>query len=296
MDDVKLEQALAGLQERLRAAAPARPTRSADCLPFSRARLLVLDPARRTPQEEAHLATCRRCRTLLAGFEHDLPHLPVWTLIRSRIGGLSAPERRMLEYHLENGGCRVCRRRLERLAELSPAVLALPVPTTPVFANSVQAAVPGPEVLASAASDGLEAELVQFRGELNLELRTRQAALNGTLAAYSFQTAEGEGLLEGYVVLGPDVEGWYAAEVRIDESRYRERVGTRLGQLWIGLVEPELLTEEEWARLEACVPGPEAEPHLRALWLDWCARALLTDRGLPARGRTILQALAERLQ
>jgi len=295
MDDRRLDEALTSLRAHALTAGAEPSLPRVDCLGFARAREVVLDPTRLTSQEKAHLKECRLCCTLVTSLERNLPHLTFWSLLKQALGQLSPSERHSVEYHLEAGGCRSCRARQERLRQSLLPVLQMPSPPTPVPPHVVRAAVKGPEVLASAVSGELEAELIRYRGDLSLELRTRSAPAETSLAAYAFQDERGGSLLDGYAVLRPDVEGWYAAEVDLDAARYHEKVGDRCRVLWVGLVDPAVLSEEEWARVSEATPGPEAESEARGAWLNWCTHTLLAGKDLPAPAQAVLQELTDRL-
>src|SRR5207302_6902564 len=90
------------------------------CFSFARARELALDPARWRPGELAHQEACARCHSLVAAFEREMPHLPLWSLLRGRLGALAGEQGAAFVYHVEEGGCAACRARLARLESLLP--------------------------------------------------------------------------------------------------------------------------------------------------------------------------------
>lgn len=293
MDDEKLDGALGALRERLAGMTPGRPVTAAGCMTFGQARELALDPARITAQVRTHLEACRRCRTLLTSFVRDLPHLPYWTLLRRLLGLLSPREQQRVHYHLESGGCRECWARYDRLAASPVSTLLLPAPHLPPHPTAARAAVPEPEVLVRGVGENLEAELVLDRDHLSLEIRTRAPELRHSLVAYAFQDAAGESLLDGYSVLGPDVEGWYAAEIPLELHRFREEVFKPCERMALAVVLPESLSDEEWAAVESAAPPPEAETHHRLAWRTWANRTVLSGANLSEAARGVLSRIAE---
>jgi hypothetical protein len=81
-------------------------------LSFARARALVLNPALWQDQEREHVRQCGSCARLVEGMERAIPHPSWWQLLLRRLGRLSADEALVLRYHLEDGQCQRCLRRL----------------------------------------------------------------------------------------------------------------------------------------------------------------------------------------
>ncbi len=288
-----LEGVLRALRARLGEVGPSGPVFADGCLTFGRARALALDPERMTAQEQSHLETCRRCLTLLTSFLRDLPHLPYWVLLRKRLNLLSPQEQRWVEYHLVSGGCRKCRNRDERVAGSPNFPLLLPAPRQLPHPAEARAAVPEPEVLVRGKGENLEAELVLDRDQLSLEIRTRAEALHYTLVTYAFQDATGEALLDGYAVLGPDVDGWFSAEIPLNPRQFREEVFKMCRHLALAAVLPGGLSDEEWRAVEAAAPTQAGELQTRSAWQVWASRTLLSGASLSEAAIRALSHLAD---
>ena len=295
MDDEQLERALGELNRRLTVSPAGDPRRTADCLTFFRARAVVLDPLRESAQEAAHLAGCRRCRQLIAGFARHLPHLSMWTLIRHQLGAVLPAEREQLDYHLLHGRCRECAGRAERLAQSPLALLQLPPPAPLLDPAVARAAVPESEVLVQGQNGDLEADLVRDGAELCLEVRTRNPAYWRQLVAYVFESATGDVLLEGYLVLGADVEGWCTAQDSIDPDWFRAKMPSACRSLQIAMVQPAYLSAEEWSRVEAAAPEPDASAGASADWLEFCRRSLADAGALSGAAVAALSAISSKL-
>jgi hypothetical protein len=82
----------------------------ADGLTFQRARALVLNPSRWTPEERAHVAQCRRCARLIDNFEQNMVHPSLGELFSWLVGDQAGEDVQPLRYHLENGECQQCLR------------------------------------------------------------------------------------------------------------------------------------------------------------------------------------------
>lgn len=293
MDDKQLKQALGELKRRLPPSPSGDPRRTAHCLTYSRARALALDPDRATAAERAHTTQCHRCRHLLASFSRHLPHLSLWTLTRRQLGTLRPAEVEAVEYHLLDGGCRECAARAEQLAHSPLAPLQLPAPHRLPDPAVARAAVREPEVLVRGQNGDLEADLVQDGDELCLEVRTRNPQHRHRLVGYVFEAETGEALLEGYLVLGPDTEGWYAAPQRLDPERLRADVLRCCQALLVMAVPPGSLSAEEWERVRESAPGPDAGAEVQDAWREFCRKSLEQPEALPAAALETLRSLAD---
>lgn len=293
MDDEQLKQALNKLKQRLPPPLSGDPRRTAHCLTYSRARALALNPGRTTAAERAHTAQCRRCRHLLASFGRHLPHLSVWTLIRRQLGTLRPAEVEAVEYHLLHGGCRECAARVEQLAHSPLALLQLPAPHLLPDPAVAHAAVRAPEVLVRGHNGDLEADLVVDGDELCLEVRTRNPQHLHRLVGYVFEAETGEALLEGYLVLGPDTEGWYAAPQRIDPERLRADVLRCCQALLVMLAPPTSLNAEEWQRVRESAPGPDADAEVKGAWRAFSRKSLEQPEALPTVAVETLRSIAK---
>lgn len=294
MDDQQLKKALGKLKQRLPPPPSGDPSRTAHCLTYSRARALALNPGRTTADERAHIAQCRRCGQLLASFGRHLPHLSVWTLTRRQLGTLRPAEEEAVEYHLLDGGCRECAARAEQLAHSPLGLLQLPAPHLLPDPAVARAAARAPEVLVRGQHGDLEADLVVEGDELCLEVRTRNPQHLHRLVGYVFEAETGEALLEGYLVLGPDTEGWYAAPQRIDPERLRADVLRCCQALLVMVLHPASLSAEEWQRVRESAPGPDADAEVKDAWRAFCRESLEQPEAIPLVAQETLRSIAER--
>ena len=298
MDERNLDDALREAGRRTGGLLPPRALTPPGCVSFFRARLLTLDPDRCSPAERAHLASCSRCSRVLADFEREMPHLSLWTLVRLLTGTLPEEDETLVAYHLESGGCRVCRDRLrrlevhgDRLVRYSGAVY-LPNP------DAAAAAVSMPGALARASSGRLEAELFEDGGEVLLEIRTKDASLRSHAVGYSLRGAGAEARTEGYVVLQEDVDGWYTAQVAFHPASLRQEIGGACEELLVAPVDADLLsTEEREALLRSAARCPR-EDSRRDGWRAWAEETVRggETQGLSPQTRELVSAVRERLQ
>ena len=237
-----------------------------ECLSFERTRALALDPGRWRAEERRHTATCRRCRRLVASAEVQMPHLSLWTLLRHRLGSTSERERQAIAYHLEEGGCRRCRQVAGALAvgtsfRLPP--FALPHP-------AAAGAATGALEVGGRSSDGrLEAELVEEERQILLEIRSREAALNHQMIAYTLRGAQQE--MQGFLVLRPDVERWYAAQEIFDPELLYSRLQGRCEEVLIAPVGLEALPGVDRELLLAEAGRSRGNAEARAAWAAWAS-------------------------
>jgi len=89
-------------------------TERANCLPFTRARALVLDPTLWTENERSHLDTCRYCARLIETIERNI-HPSLRALFLWQLKKLSGDEAQVVQYHLESDRCRRCLRLTQSL-------------------------------------------------------------------------------------------------------------------------------------------------------------------------------------
>ncbi len=289
-----LEERLAALRARL-ATAPATSISPRECLTFERARALALDPGRGTAVEERHRAGCRRCGLMLESFGRQLPHLSLWTLLRRQLGRLSEGERRVVRYHLMEGGCLRCRQREERLQALAGQATLLRGPILFRDPAMVGAATPRPQVTARSETGDLAAELVETGPEAILEVRTKQVALNHRLVGYSLAGAEGTLPEEGFQVLRPEVEGWYAGHVSLDAAALHARLLGRCEEVLVTLADPEALTVEEQDLVVAAAGRDAGDPAASAAWTAWATGEEMRESAAPdvlARVRACLATSA----
>jgi len=289
MDDARLETLISQVRARLEAIPPAQPLWDQSCLTFVRARALALDPEQWTAGERQHANSCNRCRHLVESFHREIGHLSYWILLRDARGVAREWEQQQVDAHLEMDGCRYCRRRKEALAQrLSlwlhfPHVPALRDPAT------LLAAPAEPLVLARAEHADLEAELIDDRDDLSLEIRTKNPALDHKLVGYAFIATGGELVFEGFLLLVPDVEGWYTGQAALERAAFLGRSGRPGGTLEVSVPELELLGERETPLLRAAAARDETG---RQAWLSWAERAAVRFADSPIPIAATLRAIA----
>jgi hypothetical protein len=289
MNAAGLDELLSVARTRLREPVPEGESIASDCLSFARARALALNPDRWTAAERSHAAGCRRCARLLESFEREMPHLSLWTLIRRRMGALAASERHAIGYHLEEGECRRCRAREERLGTAFDGIVRLPGPVPLPHPAAAGAATEGLDVSAWSAGGLVEAELAEEEGRILLEIRTRDAAWNHHLAGYALRSDHGQE--NGFLVLRPDVEGWYSAQAAFDPRALYSRLGGKCEEVLAGVLDVELLTGVEWEALAASVARSRGDPGVQAAWEAWAAEVIRRGETLSEEARPFLQSL-----
>jgi len=264
------------------------------CLRFQRARVLSLDPERGSDEERAHVASCRRCAALVASFAREVPHLSQWSLVRRRLGFLSEGDRLAADYHLEAGGCRRCRERDLQLGQVAAFVRSCGGVTLPH--PSAAAAGTADARLEAASADGtLEADLGKTGDRMVLEARSKDPSRRGALIGFALRGAEGREE-RGYLVLAPDVQGWYAASASwgVDEL-YAALRGT-CTELLVYPADRLLWTDAEHQALLTSASRSRHEPEARAAWLEWVSRTEQAAGGLSDDLHRALDAIRQRVE
>src|SRR5262249_25696621 len=116
------------------------------------------------------------------------------------------------------------------------------------------------EVVGYAAASGLEAELVQEGSQVVLEVRSREPAWNHQLVRFALRGASTSGVEEGFLVLAPDVDGWYTASTAFSATALYGRMGGACQEVVAAAPELERLTPEEWRVLLAAAIRDQAQP------------------------------------
>jgi hypothetical protein len=296
MNEARLDELLATVRGALRAGtAPGAPS-APGCLSFARARALVLDPERWRADERAHVAGCRRCARLLHTFEQEMPHLSLWSLLRSRLGRLASDEARAVEYHLREGGCRRCRERVERLGAALERVIQFPGPVPLPAPGAVGAATAVLDAVARSPDRVLEAELVEEDGRVLLEVRTKNATLKHRLVGYTLRGARQADAQEGFLVLQPDVEGWLTAQTTFDPEELYSRLQGRCEEVLLCPVDTEVLSYAEREALLASAEQSRKEAAAREGWMAWVMEAVQKSESVSDRTWQLLCEVRERLE
>jgi hypothetical protein len=273
MNDSHEDHLIAEARRRVRNWTPAGVPFAPHCLPLERARALTLNPDRWQEDEQAHVAGCRRCGRLLQRFAEEMPHLSLWTLIRRRLGCLSEDEDRSVLYHLDQGECRICRTRDERMDAVIgqvvrfPETWALPHPTAAAAAAGIV------DLVAQAPHHELEAQVFEEGRRITLEVRTRRETLRHKLVAYVLRGARGTQSVEGFLVLGPDLEGWFAADATFDVEELYWALDGRCEEVLVSPLCIHVLMGEQRALLLASADRVRADPVALAAWQNWVSHA-----------------------
>src|SRR5687767_10291046 len=115
-----------------------------------------------------HSNGCARCGHPVAGFEREMPHPSLWTLLRMSLGILTLEAERSVHYHLEVAECRPCRVRWARLHERGDLALRFSVPVILPQPGAAGAAAALSGSLAVARRGDLEAEICLDEGDVLL--------------------------------------------------------------------------------------------------------------------------------
>src|SRR4029077_9905660 len=101
------------------------------------------------------------------------------------------------------------------------------------------------EVTARSANGEVGGELGEEESSLALEVRTRNSQLNRTLVGYALLGAREGGVVAGFLLLQPDVEGWYAARTRFDAASIYATLHGTCDELLIAPLAANALGSEE---------------------------------------------------
>lgn len=195
-----------------------------------------------------------------------------------------------MTYHVEPEGCPRCAARLAALEAVANGVihfarLELPNP----FAA---AAATGPLEAAGRSRDGLlEADLVEEERDILLEVRTRDAALSHQLVGYSLRGATERALVQGFLVLRPDVERWYAAHTSFYRGALYARLDGRCEEVLIAPVRPQALGAADRQQLLAAIARLDRAS--QEAWARWLSGAELLAA---EETRPLLREMRERLR
>jgi hypothetical protein len=247
----------------------AERNRTPTCLSLSRARELALNSVRWTSPEEAHARECRRCERLVQQFTAEMPHLSVWLLIRRRLGmPLLDSEVHSIRYHLDEGGCSECAERDRKTEELLPNVALLKGMLPRPLPEGVHAADAGVPDSAAAAAGAFEAELALERGQLGLEVRTRDPRWQRQLVGWTLATRREREACERFAVLHPDVEGWFVDHSWLDAKDLGLGTQNPCQEILAAAVDVELLTREQREALVEVVRRLDLADQ-RGAWQAW---------------------------
>lgn len=274
MTEAEFDAARTGLREHFARTVPAAMPDRAGCLTLQRARAAALDPGS-SAAEQAHLARCPRCRSLVMSFARHTPHLSTWALLWDHLGTADRAERQRLAFHLRGAGCETCRMRSERVRAQVSTVLRLSGPIRLPDLTSARAASEGFHLISRSEDGRLEAEILEEDSVLSLEIRTRDPRLEGRLVHYVLRAgtpggAAGEGV-EGFVPLRPDVQGWWVGTEVFDAGRLAPVRGGG-DDLWLTLADLETLSAPERERLRESAARARdggTDSPAAAAWASW---------------------------
>jgi hypothetical protein len=122
-------------------------------------------------------------------------------------------------------------------------------------------------------------------------VRTKNPGLDGTLVGYTLLGTRPEGRLAGFLVLQPDVEGWYAARADFDPARVFAALHGACRELLIAPLALDLLSTEDRELLLAGAASVRDDPGCRAAWLGWATRAGTADTPLSPEALLLLSRL-----
>jgi hypothetical protein len=224
---------------------------------------------------------------MLAAFEREIPHLSLWTLLRATLRCPTERERDVLQYHLEEGGCRRCRRRAGQVSAAALAAVRFDTGTPLVRPAALGAGTAPAEAIGRSDDGALEAELFQENGQVVLELRTREAAFNHRLVGFLLRGERGP--VEGFMVLQPDVDGWYTAEAAFAAGELHAALGGACHEVVLIPVAEELLAGAERDALLASAERARRDSRAGAAWRTWLEGIQAREEGLSREARPLMQ-------
>lgn len=293
MTETELEQVLDWVREQVYPPQTEDPEIPQGCFSFDRARELILDERRWTAAEREHRAGCGRCDRFMELFAAEMPHLPLGWLVRSLFSLSSPSEQLALRYHLVEGGCTQCADRLRQLERVKPSTAWFGTPFSLRRPGAARASV-GELHLEQVSEDGrLEVELFQEDGQATLELRSKDAGLNHQLVGYWLTGTNVERGVAGYVVLHPDVDGWYTGQVRFDSAALYATLGGECRAAVLQPVDRAVLTRQEQDQLLESVQRDRQDAAAQRAWQAWAGQE---DAGLREETRQMLTEIRESLR
>lgn len=233
------------------------------CIPWARARELVLAGHGPSADELRHVEACRRCAGLMRQMAAAMPHASFWELA-GVVCGVGDDVESFAARHIETDGCRGCRVRLESLKEQKEKLVCRAAPQMLPTAGAARADHQSAELEGCSPDGSLEFTLICEAEEASLELRSRSPEMRYALVSYCLRGLRAEQSMAGYAVLAPDVEGWFAAEVLLPSDRLQRVVGGECRSVSASAVDIELLNEQEAKELAHLARERLSQPEWRA--------------------------------
>lgn len=273
------------------------------CLSLARWRTALLREDR-TEAEAAHVRDCRYCQKTEAQVRRKFWHPSTVQLFWQALGLSGGEDEEDVAYHLQQDRCQRCLRLLtllegDRLLKgLAEQMHAGVQEASRRLRESLESwgilripwfQLPNPRAAAASSADEgpfgsfyqLWRETAQGEADLSatliegaLEVKTQNAALNRQLLRYVFEDAEGKPALQGFVLLRPDVNGWFTAVRLLRRQELYDALHGECRELRVHLVDLQDLTAEDHALVLASAKADRQDAEVWAAWRSWAADIL----------------------
>lgn len=143
---------------------------------------------------------------------------------------------------------------------------------------------------------GLEAQFMEVENEVLLEIRSKNANFLNRLLGCGFRgKTKGSPFLH-FVVLHPDRNDWYTAQIRFDIRELYDQIDGECHDVLIGPVDVNDLTSEEGEALLESVKRDRNDERARTAWVDWAGHVKKEPEPLPDRIAQLLAEVNDQLQ
>lgn len=243
----------------------APPPARNDCFSFAQARKLALQ-GRAACESDPHLAGCKSCAGLAAKMSSLMPHASLWELSMLLLGAESGEFARK---HVDEDRCGDCIERLDSMRGAANRLVHRSHSISLPLATAARADTLGAELEGCSPDGSLEFTLICEAEEASLELRSRSPEMEYGLVAYRLLGADSGHAVSDFAVLEPDVDGWYATEIRFQPRRLYRELGETCRGVSAAPINTEQLSEEEQIELATLV---SRRAGTNQAWRTWSHR------------------------
>jgi hypothetical protein len=131
-------------------------------------------------------------------------------------------------------------------------------------------------------------------GRVVLEVRTKKPELQGQLVGYSLRGMKRAAT--GFLIMCPDVEGWFAALTAFDAKELYARLDGRCEDLLVSPIDVEVLTAEETEALLDSVARALEDEEQRAGWMAWAETVERRRSNLSENALALVRDVRHRLR
>jgi hypothetical protein len=121
----------------------------------------------------------------------------------------------------------------------------------------------------SLSQRGLTASFVEDEGQYVLEVKTRDSVWNGQLLRYVFHNARNQPALSGFLLVRPDVNGWYTATRTFRSETLFLAAGGQDLNPEVAVADVQELTASDRQALQESIESDRGDGEALAAWKTW---------------------------